>query len=176
VLLATGCARRSANDITGQLAPFMRTRDQAVENVAAGKASLDPASLNQSNVCYGDLRTKAGQYSDFIVGAIQSAAFDESQNETDETGLEVSIASYNDCLLKLQKVSTAKSSESSLSLLTADWVPAFSQAIVTYWTRDGALVQSLSPDDKAHLIDQVKSMTAWPDFASIGAGTPATPR
>jgi hypothetical protein len=175
VLVATGCARRSASDITGQLAPFMHARDQAVANTSAGKASLDAASLGQLDICYSDLRTKAGQYVDHIVGVVQSGSFDAGQNQSDERNLGVSIASYNDCLLKLQKASSAATPAPSMSVLDTNWVPAFGRAVETYWTRDGTLVRSLSPDGKAHLSDQIKTMTSWPDFATIGGGTPPPP-
>jgi len=142
-------------------------------NTAAGKTSLDPASLSQLNICYTDLRSKAGVYVDHIVGVVQTATFDAAQNHADEQALEVSIASYNDCLLKLQKASGAATPAPMMSVLDTNWVPAFGMAVQNYWVRDGALVQSLSPDAKSQLIDQIKSMTAWPEFATIGGGSPA---
>lgn len=173
VLLVSGCSHKSASDITGQFAPFLRTRDLAVENAAVGKEYFDSASIGQLNICYSDLRSKAGRYSDFIAGVIRSASFDGSQNQVDEHDLEVSIASYNDCTLKVQKAAIAKSTAPSLLLLGAEWVPAFGQSVETYWARDGALVQSLTTDAKAQLIGQITTMTAWPDFTTIGGGTPA---
>jgi hypothetical protein len=172
-LLVAGCAHKSASDITGQFAPFLRTRELAVENAAVGKEYFDTASVGQLNICYSDLRSKAGQYSEFIAGVIQSASFDVSRNQAVAHDLEVSIASYNDCTLKVQKAAIAKSPAPALLLLGAEWVPAFGQSVESYWARDGALVQSLSTDAKGHLIDQITTMTAWPDFATIGSGTPA---
>jgi hypothetical protein len=172
-LLVSGCSHKSASDITGQFAPFLRTRDLAVENAALGKEHFDTASVGQLSICYSDLRSKAGLYSDFIAGVVRTASFDGNQNQLDEHDLEVSIASYNDCTLKVQKAAVAKNPPPTLSLLGAEWVPAFGQSVESYWARDGALVQSLSTDAKAHLIDQITTTTAWPDFASIGGGTPA---
>lgn len=174
-LIATGCWHKSASDITGQLTPFMHARDQAVMNTAAGKTSLDTASLSQLNICYTDLRSKAGGYVDHIVGIVQTASFDPAQNHADEQALEVSIASYNDCLLKLQKASGAATPAPSMSLLDTNWVPLFGMAVQNYWVRDGALVQALSPDDKSHLIEQIKTISAWPEFATIGGSTPPPP-
>ena len=102
-LLVTGCSHRSASEITGIFAPYLRTRDLAVENAALAKQFFDTASIGQLNICYNDLRTKAGQYADFIAGMIRTASYDESQNQRDEHDLEVSIASYNDCTLKVQR-------------------------------------------------------------------------
>lgn len=172
-LLVSGCSHNSASDITGTFAPLLRTRDLAVENAAVGKEYFDTVSLGQLNICYDDLRSKSGEYSDFIAGVIQSASFDASQNQLAEHDLEVSIASYNDCALKVQKVAVAKNPPPPLTLLGAEWVPAFGQTVASYWNRDGALVQSLSTDAKAQLVNQIKAMTAWPDFATIGGGTPA---
>ena len=172
-LLVAGCTHKSASDITGQFAPLLHTRDLAVENAAVGKEYFDMASVGQLGICYGDLRSKAGQYTDFIAGVIRSASFDASRNQSDEHDLEVSISSYNDCTLKVQKSAVLKSSAPPLVLLGSEWLPAFGQSVDTYWSRDGALVQSLSTDAKAQLIDQITSMTAWPDFAAIGGGTPA---
>ena len=172
-LLVSGCTHKSASDITGQFVPFLRTRDFAVENAALGKKYFDTASVGQLSICYGDLRSKAGRYSDFIVGVIRSATFDASQNQLDEHDLEVSIASYNDCTLKVQKAAVAKRPAPALSLIGAEWLPAFSQSVGNYWARDGALVQSLSNSAKAQLIDQITTMTEWPDFATIGGGSPA---
>jgi hypothetical protein len=171
-LLATGCARKSANDITGQFTSFIRARDQAVQNAAAGKASLDPGLLNQMNICYNELRTKSGEYTDFVVSVIQSAAFDASQNQAAERNLEAAIASYNDCLLKLQKAAAAKNATSPMSLLDVDWVPVLGRAVESYWSRDGTMVRSLSPESKARLIDQIRTTAAWPDFATIGGIKP----
>jgi hypothetical protein len=112
---------------------------------------------------------------DHIVGIVQSGAFDAAQNQADERALEISIASYNDCLLKLQKAASGASPAPSMSVLDTNWVPAFGRAVESYWTRDGTLVRSLSPDDKTRLIDKIKSMTSWPEFATIGGGTPAPP-
>jgi hypothetical protein len=172
-LLVSGCSHKSASEITGTFAPFLRTRDLAVENAVLGKEYFDTASIGQLSICYSDLRSKAGQYSDFIAGVIRTASFDGSQNQRDEHDLEVSIASYNDCTLKVQKAAVVKSPPPSLSLLGAEWVPGFGQSVESYWARDGALVQSLSTDAKAQLIDEITTTTAWPDFATIGAGTPA---
>lgn len=176
ILVMTGCGKKSASDITGQLTPFTHARDQAVENSLAGKASLDSASLNQLNICYTDLRSKAGQYIDHVTGIVQSGSFDAAQNQADVQTLGVSIASYNDCLLKLQKAGSTTSTAPQMLVLDTNWVPAFGRAVETYWSRDGALVQSLSPDAKASLIEQIKDKSSWPEFATIGGGTPAPPR
>jgi hypothetical protein len=172
----TGCAHKSASDITGQLTPFNHARDQAVANTLAGKASLDSASLSQLNICYSDLRSKAGQYTDHIVGIVQSGSFDAVQNQADVQALSVSIASYNDCLLKLQKAASSASAAPPMLTLDTNWVPAFGRAVESYWARDETLVQSLSPDARANLIEQIKDKTSWPEFATIGGGTPAPPR
>jgi hypothetical protein len=172
VLLATGCARKSASEITGQFAPLLQMRDQAVADVAAGKASLDPASVGQLGICYGDLRSKSDQYTQFIAGIVQSSSFDSAQNQSDARTLGVAIASYNDCLLKLQKVAASKSATPSLSQVDADWVPAFGRAVEAYWARDGANVDLLSPDARASVVEQIKSAAMWPDFAAIGGGSP----
>jgi hypothetical protein len=176
VFISSGCSRKSASDVLGQLTPFTHARDQAVMNTAAGKTSLDPASLSQLNICYTDLRSKAGVYVNHIAGIVQTASFDSAQNNSDEHALEVSIASYNDCLLKLQKASGSATAAPLLSVLDTNWVPVFGMAVQNYWVRDGALVQALSPDAKSQLIDQIKSRTAWPDFATIGGSTPAQSR
>lgn len=173
--LAAGCSHKSAGDITGQLAAFDRMRDQAVENSAAAKTSLDPNSLHQMAICYSDLRVKATQYTDHIVAIIQSASFDSSQNQADQQQLQASIASYNDCLLKLQKLASTKNPAPAMALLGADWVPSFGAAVDAYWARDGALVTALSPADKAQLIEQIRSLAAWPEFANVGGGSPAPP-
>ena len=175
VLSATGCSHKSAGDIAGQFAAFDHTRDQAVENSAGAKTSLDPVSLNQMAICYSDLRGKATQYVDDIVGVIQSGSFDSGKNHSDQEQLQASIASYNDCLLKLQKLTSTKNPAPAMSLLSADWVPSFGRAVDSYWARDGALVTALAPGDKTRLVEQIKSSTLWPDFTNIGGGTPAPP-
>jgi len=169
--LATGCARQSASQITGQFTPLLNMRDQAVANAAAGKASLDPASVTQLGICYGDLRSKSDEYRRFIAGVVQSSSFDRGQNQADARALELSIASYNDCLLKLQKVADAKSATTPLSQLDAEWVPPFGRAVEAYWARDGAMVDLLSPASRATVVEQITNMTMWPDFAAIGGGT-----
>jgi hypothetical protein len=171
--LASGCARKSASDITNQFTPLLRMRDQAVANAIAGKVSLDPASLNQLGVCYADLRSNSNRYTQFLAGVVQSSAFDRGQNEADARGLELSIASYNDCLLKLQKVAASKSATPSLSLVDPDWVPAFGRSVEAYWSRDGAMVDLLSPDARSSVVEQIRSMTIWPDFATIGGALPS---
>jgi hypothetical protein len=172
-LLASGCARKTAGEITGQFAPILHMRDQAVADAAAGKASLDPASLDQLGICYGDLRSKSDQYTQFVAGIVQSSSFDDGQNLSDARTLGLAVASYNDCLLKLQKVTASKNTTLSLSQLDADWVPAFGRAVEAYWARDGAMVELLSPDARASVVEQIKSAAVWPDFAAIGNGSPS---
>ena len=135
-------------------------------HAVAGKASLDSGSLNQLGICYGDLRSKSEQYTQFIAGIVQSSSFDSAQNQADARSLALAIASYNDCLLKLQKVAATKSATPSLSLLDADWVPAFGRAVDSYWNRDGSKVKLLSPDARASVVAQIMRETAWPDFAT----------
>jgi hypothetical protein len=171
-IAAAGCTGRSASDLTAQFAPLLHLRDQAVANAAAGKRSLDPASLNQLGVCYGDLRAASDQYTGFIAGVVQSSAFDGAQNQADERNLQHAIASYNDCLLKLQKVAASTSAAPSLTLLDTDWVPAFGRGIDAYWGHDGSMVKLLSPSGRARVVEQITSETAWPDFAAVGGGSP----
>ena len=148
-LMSASCGQQSASGIVSQFTPLLRMRDQAVANAAAGKATLDPASLNQLGVCYGDLGNKSDQYTKFIAGVVQSSSYDPAQNSADAQALERAIASYNDCVLKLQKVAASKSATVSLSLLEPEWVPAFGRAVESYWNRDGAMVTLLSPDARA---------------------------
>lgn len=175
-LTGAGCGQKAASGIISDFAPLQHTRDQAGANAAAGKASLDPASLNQLGICYGDLRSKSEQYMQFIAGVVQSSAYDSAQNQAGARSLALAIASYNDCLLKLQKVAAAKSATPSLSLLDADWVPAFGRAVDSYWNRDGSKVKLLSPNARASVVEQIKRETAWPDFASFGGGSPPPSR
>lgn len=175
-MVVTGCGQKSASEIMNHFGPLLHTRDQAVANAVTGKASLDPASLTQLGICYADLRGKSGQYTQFIAGAIQSSAFDSAQNQADARSLALAIASYNDCLLKLQKVATAKSATPALSLLDADWVPDFGRAVETYWARDGAMVKMLAPGARSSVVAQITSEAAWPDFAAIGGGSPPPAR
>jgi hypothetical protein len=172
VLVVNGCAQQSASEIMNHFAPLLRTRDQAVANAAAGKASLDPASLNQLGICYADLRSKSEQYTQFIAGAIQSSAFNSAQNQTDARNLALAIASYNDCLLKLQKVAAAKTASPALSLLDAEWVPEFGRSVESYWNRDGAKVKLLSRGARSSVVAQITSETSWPDFAAAGGVSP----
>jgi hypothetical protein len=174
--LAAGCTGKSASDITALFAPLLHMRDQAVANTVAGKASLDLASVNQLGICYGDLRTKSDQYTQFIASVIQSSEFDGAQNQADARILQLAIASYNDCLLKLQKVSASKSTAPSLSLLDADWVPVLGRGVDAYWGRDGSMVKLLSPSARARVVEQISSETVWPEFATIGGGSPPPSR
>jgi hypothetical protein len=175
-LTGAGCGQKAVSEIMSDFAPLLHLRDEAGANVSAGRASLDSASLNQLGVCYGDLRGKSEQYTQFIAGIVQSSSFDSAQNQADARSLALAIASYNDCLLKLQKVAAAKSATPSLSLLDADWVPAFGREVDAYWNRDGSKVKLLSPDARANVVEQIKRETAWPDFATIGGGSPPPSR
>jgi hypothetical protein len=172
---AVSCTRRSASDVMVQFAPLLHMRDQAVANAAAGKTSLDPTSLNQLEICFSDLRSKSDQYTQFIASVVQSSTFNGGQNQADARALELAISSYNDCLLKLQKVAASKSATPPLSLLDADWVPAFGRGVESYWSRDDAMVKLLSPDARAGVVEEIKSETMWPDFAAIGRGSPPPP-
>jgi hypothetical protein len=175
-LTAAGCGQKAASEILSEFAPLVHTRDQAVANAVTGKASLEPAPLTQLGICYGDLRSKSVQYTQYIAGVVQSSAFDSAQNQADARTLALAIASYNDCLLKLQKVAASKSATPSLSLLDADWVPAFGRAVDSYWSRDGSKVKLLSPAARASVVAQITSETSWPDFAAIGGGSPPPTR
>jgi hypothetical protein len=171
-LSAAGCGQKAASEIMSDFAPLQHTRDQAVANAVAGRASLDPPALNQLSICYGDLRGKSAQYTGYIASVVQSSSYDSAQNQADARSLAIAIASYNDCLLKLQKVAVSTSAAPTLSLLDADWVPAFGRAVDAYWSRNGSKVKLLSPDARASVVAQITSETSWPDFAAIGGGSP----
>ncbi len=175
-LMGTGCGQKAASEIMSDFGPLLHMRDQAGAHAVAGKASLDSGALTQLGICYGDLRGKSEQYTQFIAGIVQSSSFDSAQNQADASSLALAVASYNDCLLKLQKVAAAKSATPSFSLLDAGWVPAFGRAVDSYWNRDGSKVKLLSPDARASVVEQIKRETAWPDFATIGGGSPPPSR
>ncbi|HLJ83841.1 MAG TPA: hypothetical protein VKT51_06705 [Candidatus Eremiobacteraceae bacterium] len=172
-----GCAEQAANDIRHRTAPFTSTRDQAINAVVTSRRILPAASLGQLQMCYADVQSKANAYAGFLVALVSDGTYDDAANVTLSQQMGAAIGAFDDCELKLQRADAtlapstnaagAVTQPSSLPVLSADWVPAFSASVSGYWRRDQKQIRTLSAAEKSDLIKNLNAALMFPDFDQI---------
>ncbi|MBV8171685.1 MAG: hypothetical protein JO219_07125 [Candidatus Eremiobacteraeota bacterium] len=155
----------ASNPLNAQLAPFVRTRNQAIALVTSAKRSFDAQSINQLMLSYTDLEEKANAYSGFLVESANVDSFDPAKNDSYAEQLRQAINAFNVSYATLSR-SAPTPPRAANSWLDASWVPAFAHSAQSYWQQHHDTLAS-SPQMVATVTKQIKSQTLYPNFEDI---------
>ncbi|MBV8081894.1 MAG: hypothetical protein JOY86_02825 [Candidatus Eremiobacteraeota bacterium] len=164
-LLIAGCNRPAAQSSLGaDLAPFAKTRNQAIAMVTDAKRTLDAASINQLMLSYTDLQEKSNAYAGFLVEAASAGSFDSSKNDAYASQLRQSIDGFNVAYAGLESGAMVRTKSSSMWLADG-WLPSFAQHVQSNWQRyhDAA---GVTPGGGS-IAAEIKSQTVYPNFEDI---------
>jgi hypothetical protein len=151
------------------MAPFARTRAQAISVVGIAKKNLDPGSINQLNVKYAALQADANDYLGFITESLQSASFDQSRNQHSSAELSKTIEGFNGSVAPLVNPLKARPGITSIPLpLQSQWVTDLSSWLNAGWQNYHAQLSAMPAQDRMTLAQQVKGDYSWPSFQDIG--------
>lgn len=163
VLLAVtiaGCSHKSASSqISGGIAPFSTTRNQAIGVVASTKRSLGPADVNTLAVAYTALQEKANAYASFMVEAVTTSSFDPARNAKYAADLGKAIADFNKSYDTLEAIHN--------DVVSGTWLTPFAQTLQARWNQYSGIVAKMSPQNKADLLADLKRQTVWPNYEDI---------
>lgn len=165
----TGCAqhqRATSSELSARLAPFAQTRTQAIALVTSAKHAFDAPSQNQLMLVYTDLEMKSNNYAGFLVEATQTGNFDSRKNDEYAAQLRRAIGAFNVMYATLQSGSLVTPKNTTPTWLSDAWVAPFAQSVEGYWQRYHASLAA-SPQTVAHVTQQIKSETFYPNFEDI---------
>ncbi len=179
-LFLTGCAQRAAEDVQRSAAPFAATRDQAVAAIVGAPRVLPADAVARLQACYGDVQSKANDYAHFLMGVVSDGTYDDATNAALARDLGLSIETFDDCELKLQRENAAPAPSglaaagsvlqaAPLPVLSSDWVSPFATAVASQWRLDERRMQALSPAEKYDVIQTLQSELLWPSVDQIPA-------
>jgi hypothetical protein len=167
-LAIVGCTHSGAGttNLGDKLAPFARTRSQAIVMVTNAKHAFDAGSINQLMLTYTDLELKSNAYAGFLVESAKIGTFDTRKNDEYAFGLRNAIDAFNVTYATLQSASPTPAKTTSSTWLSDAWVAPFAQSVQAYWEQHHDTLAS-SPQTVAYVTQQIKSDTIYPNFEDI---------
>lgn len=155
-----GCSHKSASSqISNGVAPFSTTRNQAIGVVAHAKRSLAAADVNTLAVAYTALQEKANAYASFMVEAVTTSSFDPARNAQYAADLSKAIAGFNKSYDALEAIHN--------DVVPGRWVTPFAATLQARWNQYSGIVATMSPQNKADLLADLKRQTVWPNYEDI---------
>ena len=169
--LFAGCTHHpdAAQEMQSATAPFTQARDEATTLVTTSKQTMGPADTNALAVMYSALEEKGNAYAGFVIRVADENAFDAQKNDAHAADLTKAIASFNKSFASIRPASMNGAG------VDGTWVPQFAASVASYWNRYQTALATLSPDQKAALIKQLKARMIYPQYENIATQPVGTP-
>jgi hypothetical protein len=171
-MVLASCAHQSTlSSLRSQVQPFTQARTQSIQVVRSARSDLGAQGINDLNVKYAALQSRANDYVGLMVEAITTGSLDAQKNREDADELAKAIDGFNGSLKPLVTPQVPGQSAPATKVplpLPDQWVAAMQNQLAASWPQYQQQLSSMSAQQRTVLAEQLKHQLAWPDFQYIG--------
>jgi uncharacterized protein YbjQ (UPF0145 family) len=156
--------------IKSQIEPLAQARHQSITIVRSAKRDLGAEGINELDLKYAALQTKANDYLGTVVEAINVGSLDKQRSRQKAIELKKAIDGFVGSLqpLLVSPAHVPSSTPKRIALPLSDkWVDALQRRLDAVWPRYGQQLAAMPIATRAAIAEQVKRAFAWPEFQDI---------
>jgi hypothetical protein len=147
-----------------------QARDQSIQIVRAARTDLGAEGVNDVDLKYAALQSRANDYLGLVVEAVTTDSFNPAKSQQDGMALKKAIDGFNGSLEPLLTAhvpgQSAPPARAALPL-SDGWVDSMQMQLAAAWPRYRKQLAAMSNQQRSMLAEQLKHRLAWPDFQAI---------